>query len=390
MTEKVPSVYLHIPFCASKCYYCDFNSYVNKEHLIEEYFNALKSEINKGAEFLAEYGSHDTGTELETIYVGGGTPTSVPPRFISSVVSLVTDRYKMTSDPEITIECNPGTVNDNKIKEYKSCGINRISIGLQSSSDRILKSIGRNHTYEDFLRTFDLFTKNGFENINVDIIEGLPGQSLKDLSDTVNAVISTGAKHVSVYSLSISEGSKFYRDSDSIMKSLPDDEDERMMYHYARKALISSGLHHYEISNFAIPGFESMHNLFCWKGERYLGFGAGAHSFIGNRRSANMSEPEEYIRRVENSESTDYFPASETLELLSDSDLENEFFLLRFRLIDGISKTDFRNKFGKSLDTYIEKLDKLISEGYLVENDDRLIMTLRGLDYANNIFAEFV
>ncbi len=390
MDLEITSAYVHIPFCRSKCYYCDFNSYADCGHLTKDYFEALKSEIKKSSEYINGTKSSYKTKTLKTVYFGGGTPTSVSPSYISEAIYLLDGYFGIDRYPEITIECNPGTVDRDMVREYKKCGINRVSIGLQSYSDRLLKTIGRTHSTEDFIRTFTMFKDEGFDDINVDIITGLPGQSMNDFVSTIRMLTEMKPEHVSVYSLSISEGSRFYDEIEKIRPLLPDDDEEREMYHFSRETLSSAGMSHYEISNFAYPGFECKHNVSCWKGKNYFGFGAGAHSYIGRRRAANCRSPEEYIRKVKSSGQTDYFPASETMEILTDKASEKEFFLLGFRLIDGISESEFTGKFHIEPDEYQPQLEYLVRQGLVARDADRLKLTLKGLDFANLVFREFI
>ena len=272
------TIYVHIPFCKQKCLYCDFNSFDNKEDLIEKYFGALIKEIKL----------YKIDNELETIYIGGGTPSFPNEKYIEELLS------NLPKAKEITLELNPGTITESKLLKYKEIGINRLSIGLQAIQDSILKEIGRIHTFKEFDEVFSLARKVGFDNINVDLMHGLPNQKLTDFKESVDYLVKLNPEHISCYSLIL---------HDNIFKNLPEDEEEREMYYYAKNELTKNGYEHYEISNFAKAGKKSNHNLVYWNQEEYIGVGAGASSYMDNKRYTNIGGIEEYIERINNNES---------------------------------------------------------------------------------------
>jgi oxygen-independent coproporphyrinogen III oxidase len=306
---------------------------------------------------------------------------------------MLEKRFGLDPACEITIECNPGTVDSEKIAEYRNAGINRISIGLQSASDRLLSLAGRSHRAVDFDRTVRLFRRYGFTNISADIMLGLPGQQPEDLMDTISYATSYDLEHLSMYSLSIEEGTRFFTLYAKNDELLPDAQTERSMYHDAIDLLQRRGYHPYEISNFAKPGAESLHNLSCWKGEEYLGFGAGAHSYFRSARTSNVPDPVTYIQRV--LQNDPMIPGSDspaTCEAirLNEKDRMNEFFLLGFRLTEGIDLDDFERRFGPESDSYLPILQKCADQRLIEKVGRRYRLTSHGLDYANRVFLEFV
>lgn len=410
MQKAAASIYIHVPFCRSKCYYCDFNSFSGREELIGCYFEALLTEIDVFAGYLHS-NSEFTPVRLQTVFFGGGTPTFVPSSLISQVISRLDARFGLDPECEITIECNPGTVDIAKIEDYKASGINRISIGLQSASDKLLALAGRTHCAADFDRTVNLFVKTGFTNISVDLIEGLPGQQTSDLLDSLEFATNYSLKHLSLYSLSIEQGTPFYDLYHINDDLLPDAETERKMYHLAIDFLKDKGFGHYEISNFAKPGFQCRHNVACWKGEPYFGFGAGAHSYFNNNRYSSICGIEDYIARIDKArdstaQTTDHStidnletdmagrqswaPAIEEIIRLDLNDIQNEYFMLGFRLTEGVSENEFKLRFGQGFDKYRPRLINLEKQGLISIEDGKYKLTGYGLDYANKVFIEFV
>lgn len=258
---KEIGVYIHIPFCMQKCYYCDFISFSNKNDLQEKYIKALIKEID-------DFFIYNKDIKISTIYIGGGTPSYIDSKFIKDIMN----KFDISNIGEITIEVNPGTITFEKLSCYRECGINRLSIGLQSTKDELLKSIGRIHNYNDFLNTYNLARKVGFNNINVDLMIGLPNQTIEDIKDSLEKVISVKPKHISVYSLIIEKETKMFKMLEERKVDLPNEDLERNMYWYVKNYLELNGFKHYEISNFAKCGFESKHNLDCWNQKEYIRF----------------------------------------------------------------------------------------------------------------------
>ncbi len=385
MIRSASSAYIHVPFCRSKCFYCDFNSYAGKDSLIDGYFGALLREIRMFSEKLKS--DSEIGiVPLRTIFFGGGTPTYVEPHWIREVLESLDRYFGIGPDCEITIECNPGTADERKIGEYRSAGVNRISIGLQSASGRLLEMVGRTHRAEDFVRTIEAFFRAGFVNIGVDLMEGLPGQTQADLAESLEFVTSYDIRHLSLYALSIEPGTVFHDLYSRDDSSLPDSEAEREMYHQSIETLRRKGFEHYEISNFAKPGFRCRHNVSCWEGEEYFGFGAGAHSYFNRMRYSNIPEIECYISQVASAGS--WAPSDEII--LRDEDMKAEFFMLGFRLLDGVGRERFDRTFGGGFEEFLPRIESLIRRGLVCRSGGMYRLTGTGLDYANRVFVEFV
>ena len=390
MKTKNIGLYIHIPFCKKKCEYCDFKSYAGKENLIEQYIKWLKyelKEIEEGNKLDYENNLDDLAV-VKTIYIGGGTPSIIDSKYIKEILYIAKEYYTLAEDIEITIEVNPGTVDELKLKEYIESGVNRLSIGLQSTNDRLLKELGRIHTYNDFLNTYNLARKVGFNNINVDLMLGLPKQSIKDLEESINEVIKLNPEHISVYSLIVEEGTPFYNKLKKNMLDLPEEGLERKMYWLVKEKLEKSGYIHYEISNFAKKSFESKHNLSCWNQEEYIGIGAAAHSYTNNVRYSNIDEVEKYISNYENNKETDNFIFHEKQNLESKM---KEYMMLGLRKIDGIKISEFKNKFGQNpIFLFRKELEKLVQEDLIEIDGDSIRLTNKGLDLANLVWEEFV
>jgi oxygen-independent coproporphyrinogen-3 oxidase len=400
------SAYIHVPFCKQKCFYCDFNSFASRENLIDSYFEALQSEIVKigsaiNASSKCTHGFAGRYEKLKTVFIGGGTPSFVPSGHISKTLETLEDTFGFARGCEITIECNPGTLTIAKLLDYRKSGINRISIGLQSTSDRILKNIGRIHTLKDFEESLILVRKAGFDNINIDLIAGLPGQTTDDFTDTVKMVTGYNPSHISIYSLILEPGTPFYTAYQDKSELLPSEDDERTMYWTGVNLLKSNGYNHYEISNFARTGFECRHNKLCWETYEYFGFGSGAHSYIGSYRCSNENDIEKYIQKVNDSsdnpasnfdenESFKIFPANSEKTFLNLEEKEKEFFLLGFRMLTELREDRFKYLFKSDMDKYYTILETLINKGYIVKTECGYKLTDYGIDFANQIFIEFV
>lgn len=384
-------IYVHIPFCKKKCEYCDFKSFVGKENMIDQYMKWIKYELKSiGEENRLDYENNlDDLIIVKTIYIGGGTPSILLPKYTSDILNTIKDNYTIDNkNLEVTIEVNPGTVDEKKLSEYKKCGVNRLSIGLQATQNKVLNTLGRIHTYNDFLDTYNTARKIGFNNINVDLMIGIPGQSLEDVQESIEEIIKLSPEHISTYSLIIEEGTPFFNKLAKNKITLPDEEIERQMYWMVKKKLEEAGYIHYEISNFAKKGYESKHNLACWNQEEYVGVGAAAHSYTNNVRYSNVCEIEEYINNYENNNETNNFVFHE--KQTKDSKMK-EFMLLGLRKIKGIQVQEFKNRFGENpIYLYRKELDKLVSENLLEIDGDNIKLTEKGLDLANLVWEEFV
>ena len=390
MNTKNVGLYIHIPFCKQKCQYCDFNSYAGKENLIETYMKWVEFELKGvGEGNRVDYENNlDDLIVVKSIYIGGGTPSFIDSKYIEKIMEIVKECYIIDSNAEITIEVNPGTVSKKKLETYLNSGINRISIGLQSTHNEILSKLGRVHSYEEFLYTYNLARNVGFKNINVDLMLGLPNQSLNDLQESINEVINLEPEHISVYSLIIENGTPFCEKLEKQEIALPSDELERAMYWETKRKLEKAGYTHYEISNFAKPGFESKHNLSCWNQEEYIGIGSSAHSYTNNVRYSNIDSIEDYIRNYENGNEIDNFVFHEKQNKESKM---KEFMMLGLRKIQGIHIQDFKNKFGENpIYLYKKELEKLVNEELLEIDGDVIKLTNKGIDLANLVWEEFV
>ena len=377
MKNKHIGIYIHIPFCKQKCYYCDFVSYCNKDNLIEKYIQAVKKEIQL----------QEIKTDIDTIYIGGGTPSYIEAKYIKEILEEIKTK-NISKEAEITIEVNPGTVTLDKLQEYKNCGINRLSIGLQSTQNNLLKTIGRIHNFEEFLETYKMARKVGFKNINVDLMLGLPNQKISELKESLEKVLELKPEHISVYSLIVEENTPI---ADKIEKNeliLPEEETERNMYWYVKNTLELNGFHHYEISNFAKKGFESKHNLNCWEQQEYIGIGTSAHSYVENVRYSNTENLEKYIDNIEQGT-----PENNKIihEVQNENDKKKEFMLLGLRKIDGIKISEFKKVFGDNpIYLFRNELKKLSDEELIEIDDDIIRLTNKGIDLANLVWEEFI
>ncbi len=369
-------LYIHIPFCIKKCNYCDFNS-VTTLDFIPEYLISLKKEISS---------LKDCGYRAETVYIGGGTPTILNCWQLSSLFECLHKNIDIATNAEITIEANPETLNKEKLLLLKTLGINRLSLGLQAYEDRLLEIMGRIHTVKEFEIGFKAARDVGFDNINVDLIFGLPGQSLKDFIYGLNQLLVFSPEHISCYALSVEIGTEFHKRKRSGKLPLPTEKDERLMYYKAIEVLTCHDYKHYEISNFALVNKESRHNLVYWTYKDYLGIGAGSHSFVDNKRFNNYPSIPVYIKSI-----AEFHNAIEQAKTISIDEQQAEFCFLGLRLLDGLDKQAFYRRFNKKItQTHGNAIEKLKKQGLLQENPKGIKLTTRGLDFANTVFVEFL
>lgn len=372
-------VYVHIPFCKSKCSYCDFTSFSGKDELIKKYVECIKKEINSKA---------DENYIVKTIYIGGGTPSYIDSSYIEEILATIENSFKIDENVEISIEVNPGTVNTKKLSDYVSSGINRLSIGLQTSNNELLKEIGRIHTYKEFESTVRMARKAGFDNINADMIIGIPNQTIYDVEDTINKLIDLKLTHISAYSLIIEDGTNLQKLINEGKLKLPDEEIERYMYWFTKRKLEENGYIHYEISNFAKPTYRCKHNLDCWKQKEYLGFGVAAASYENNFRYKNTDCIENYITNIENNEELRNVSIEEKQ---NKKDQMKEYMLLGLRMINGVKVSKFKQKFFENPYRVFERqLAKLLDEDLLELDTDNIKLSKKGLDLANIVWEEFV
>lgn len=375
-------LYVHIPFCIRKCQYCDFLSGPSSEEERREYVTELCQKIRTYKKLAGSY-------HVVSIFIGGGTPSILEAEQITAIFEAIRNTFVVDEGAEITVEMNPGTVTEKKLTAYRQAGINRLSIGLQSTKDEELRILGRIHTYEEFLDTYRLAREKGFGNINVDLMSAIPGQTVEGWVDTLQKAAELRPEHISAYSLIIEEGTPFYetygkgRDGDESSGKaakereeeelcagrLPDEEEERQMYWQTKALLKEYGYHRYEISNYALPGYECRHNLGYWNRTEYLGIGTGAASLMENRRWNYGEEP----------------------MVLSMKEQMEEYMFLGLRKTQGVSKTKFADEFGRGMDTvYGEVLEKMYGMRLMEETDDFVRLTDRGMDVSNAVMCEFL
>lgn len=372
------SLYIHIPFCAQKCLYCDFPSFARKDHLRKAYIEALNKEIISLRE------KHNN-LEINTIFIGGGTPSVLEADELEYLLEEVA-KLNMAKDIEYSMECNPGNLTEEKLEVMKKYGVNRISMGLQAKQDNLLKGLGRIHNYKTFKENFLLAKKVGFNNINVDLMFGLPNQRLNEWEETLREIISLEPAHISAYSLIIEEGTAFYNLYENDKLKLPTEEEERKMYHLAKKILEENGFNQYEISNYAKEGKECRHNLAYWNMDNWIGVGSAAASYINGKRIKNINSVEEYINSInEKGEAVE--------EIINNSKNDNmeEFMFMGLRKINGIDENEFKKRFSMNInDVYGEILNKYIGEGLLIRESGRIFLSEKGIEISNIIMADFL
>ena len=378
-------LYVHIPFCAKKCNYCDFYSLASGEDEKKAYIEALKREIREASKNVNDEYS------VYTIYFGGGTPSIIKAYYIKAILDEIKAGFKLYEDdffPEITIECNPKTVDMEKLLVYKEAGINRISLGLQSTNDDELRLLGRIHTYEDFLDSYDMVRKSCFTNVNIDLMSAIPNQKISTYERSLDELIKLNPEHISSYSLIIEEGTNFYQkyaDNAPFVKDLPSEVEDRAMYELTLTRLKEAGYKRYEISNYAKDGYCSRHNTSYWERVPYLGFGVGASSLFENERYDNLGNLKEYIKNAGISD------VRRNITKLSLRDEMSEFMFLGLRLIDGISKQAFTKIFTFTVDEIFgDVVKKHINNELLIDNGDFLKLSARGLDISNYVLSDFL
>ena len=373
-------LYLHFPYCISKCPYCDFNSYQLKEdNQISSYISALYQEI-------AAYSQKLKKSNIKTIYLGGGTPTILSGTQIFNILEFCKENFMVDKDAEITIEANPGTVDGEKIKLLIDSGINRLSLGAQSFKNRFLKKLGRIHNTQEIIDSYYLAREAGFKNINIDIMFALPDQTTEDLQVTLKKAVSLKSDHLSLYNLTIKPGTEYHNKYKRGKLKLLTEDEEFDMYNWAINYLEDNGFEHYEIANFAHPHKRSEHNLIYWQNKPYLGVGAGAYSFIRGYRYMNYEEPARYIKEVTSGKSP-----IDNGEKLSLRKRMIETIILGLRTKDGVIYKKFKTRFKVDLNnTFHKQIKKLVNLGLLQRDDNRIKLTRKGIFLADTVFREFV
>lgn len=371
-------IYIHIPFCIKKCDYCDFISVKLNDGLIEEYINDLIKEIEIYSKLISKY-------VIDSIFIGGGTPSSIDSKFIGKIFEKLYSSFNIDSKAEITIEVNPGTINKKKLEAYKDFGINRISLGAQSLNDKILQNIGRIHNEQDILNTIKLIKLEGFDNINSDLMIGLPEQTLHDVISSLEKIVELNLTHISLYSLIIEEGTKLYKLEQNGKLNLPNEDEERLMYHEAKRLLEKNGYRQYEISNFSKPDFECKHNLKYWTLKPYVGIGLNSHSNIWDYRYWNYSNFKEYHNYLMKGK----LPI-ENKEYINTISKITEFMILGIRLNSGINREEFKRVFGTDMDYYYkDAIQENINNGLIFDDGKNIKLTSKGLDLSNIVELDF-
>ena len=411
MNNNNLEIYIHTPFCVKKCAYCDFLSFPADTNTQIQYVHALLNEIRF-------YGERMGGYQVSTIYIGGGTPSWLEPELLVAIMDQVYKSFRVREDAEVSIECNPGTVTTAKLEAYRRAGINRLSIGLQSANNEELKVLGRIHTYEQFLKTYELARNAGYTNINIDLMSGLPRQSAESFADTLQKVIRLKPEHISAYSLIIEKGTPFYEKykfdmvrQEAGMKTelLPTEDDVYKMLKLTQLVLAKAGYDRYEISNYAKPGYECRHNVGYWTRENYLGMGLGAASLIDNVRYSNTRELHEYIEICHDitilppevfapeegmaAPERNWFGSNLHTEasVVSRKGQMEEFMFLGLRMTGGISRNEFEYNFGMPIEAaYVQVLPELQAQGLIEKREGRIYLTDRGMDVANYVMAQFL
>ncbi|MFD0870545.1 radical SAM family heme chaperone HemW [Paenibacillus residui] len=373
------AVYIHIPFCTNKCHYCDFNSYVLKGQPVVEYLDALEREMSMTVERFPAW-------RVETVFVGGGTPTVLLPdqmeRFLGLVQTYFPDR---TDRFEFTMEANPGTTDAEKLAVMKAGGVNRISFGVQSFDPELLKRIGRIHSVDDVYESIENAKRIGFSNLSIDLMLGLPKQTVGMMSDSLDKALELDLQHYSIYALKVEENTLFHKLYQRNELPLPEEEEELSMYLMTMNKLKQAGYAQYEISNFAIPGFESRHNLMYWHNRSYYGLGAGAHGYMEGVRHINVKGIQPYIDATRQG-----LPILEANEVSRGEAME-DFMMVGLRVLSGVSEDDFADQFGESLmEVFGPVINRLTEQGLLEADEGRVRLSDKGILLGNEVFAEFI
>lgn len=378
----IEALYIHIPFCKSKCNYCDFNSFTCWDiDLQERYIEALKREA------LFQKKEQTTPIKLKSIFIGGGTPTCLSGGLLVHLLDFIKDSFSIASEAEITIEANPGTVDKEKLEELNKKGVNRISFGVQSFNDKLLKKIGRSHSAKEAYESLKLAREAGFTNINFDLMYGLPGQTLKDWEKNLQKVLQLGLEHISLYQLKIEKGTPFGQQLEQGILEEFDDELALEMYKMTHNYLSQAGYEHYEISNYARPGYQCRHNKIYWRCEPYLGLGAGAHSYLPPERIENVGDITTYIKLLENAQLPQKEREKQTLPIAM-----SEVMFMGLRLLEGVNLEEFYRRFGQDARVvFQEAIAKCLKNGLIeIDSKNNLKFTPRGLFLGNLVFEEFL
>lgn len=373
-------LYIHVPFCVQKCNYCDFNSYkIEDKNQKKNYLISIKKEMEL-------YKEEFENKEFTSVFLGGGTPSILNPEELTNLMENIYSNFNIKKDAEITMECNPGTLDKVKLKTIKSLGINRLSMGLQVTQNHHLKYIGRIHTYEQFEKNYNDAIEAGINNINVDLMYSLPNQSFDEWKETLNKIINLNPSHISAYSLILEEGTKFYDMYLNKEFELNDEDIDISIYNYTIDTLDKNGYHQYEISNYAKEGYECKHNIIYWKCDNYVGLGPGASGYINNYRYSNICDIKGYNKYLDGNKK----PIEEK-NILSKKDEMEEFIFMGLRMNSGINLDEFYEKFNVNFKhKYNNILDKLKNLNLIIEQNNNITLTQRGREISNTVFIEFI
>ncbi|MFD2671587.1 radical SAM family heme chaperone HemW [Marinicrinis sediminis] len=382
MTDREPApkaLYVHIPFCMHKCFYCDFNTYALEGQPVMDYLQAMEQEMKKTVEEVPP-------GEIETIFIGGGTPTALNKEEMTYLLSLI-DRYFPQRAPqlEFTSEANPGTTDDEKLGILYEGGVNRMSFGVQTFQNQLLKSIGRIHDAQDVYRSLETARKVGFQNVSIDLMFGLPRQTIEHVQESLARALELGLTHYSLYGLKVEERTLFHTLYERNELPLPEEEQELRMYEWIMQTLSAAGYRQYEISNFAIPGYESRHNQMYWRNQRYYGIGAGAHGYMDGTRHVNVKGVKAYMEAARQG-----LPRLERFAVSREEAME-DFMMVGLRMLDGVRQQDFVNQFGCSMESVFgDVIRHLLQKKWLVEQEEGYRIATDAIPIGNEIFAAFV
>lgn len=375
----VQAAYIHIPFCVHICHYCDFNKVFIKGQPVDDYLKALQVEMERTIQ-------QSNDNELKTVFVGGGTPTSLSQEQLKTLLTTIRNTLPIRHDAEITFEANPGDLTEDKLMVLREGGVNRLSLGVQSFDEQLLKKIGRTHQVEDVYQTVENAKKSGFQNISIDLMYGLPGQTLESFVHSLQETFRLNIQHVSSYSLIVEPKTVFYNLMRKGKLHLPSEDDDAKMYETLLQLTKQHGFHQYEISNFAKRGFESKHNLTYWNNEEYYGFGAGAHSYVDGVRKSNIGPVNHYIQQIKDGK----LPILEETTLTLTEKMEEEMFL-GLRKTEGVSIENFQEKFKQNpLQLFSEQLKSLKNKGLIDISSGNIKLTKKGMFLGNEVFQAFI
>lgn len=375
----VQAAYIHIPFCVHICHYCDFNKVFIKGQPVDDYLKALQVEMERTIQ-------QSNDNELKTVFVGGGTPTSLSQEQLKTLLTTIRNTLPIRQDAEITFEANPGDLTEDKLMVLREGGVNRLSLGVQSFDEQLLKKIGRTHQVEDVYRTVENAKKHGFQNVSIDLMYGLPGQTLESFVHSLQETFQLNIQHVSSYSLIVEPKTVFYNLMRKGKLHLPSEDDDAKMYETLLQMTKQHGFHQYEISNFAKRGFESKHNLTYWNNEEYYGFGAGAHSYVDGVRKSNIGPVNHYIQQINDGK----LPILEEATLTLTEKMEEEMFL-GLRKTEGVSIENFQEKFKQNpLQLFSEQLESLKKKRLIDISSGHIKLTKKGMFLGNEVFQAFI